>query len=220
VTVADVRQRCTTRGWAPSSSHSYAAVVRRFAAVRKRPAAGATTLGRFHRIDQNGYPTVFAVLGARGCRPAWFRVQVPSPPNGSTGWVRARDVHVYGLSSRVVVDLSRRRVSVYRYGSLAFTAPVAVGTPQTPTPTGRFYVDERFLLSSADGPFGVAALGISAHSPALHDWVQDGPIALHGTDAPDTIGIAVSHGCIRLRNAAMTRLFRLAPAGTPVVIHP
>ena len=220
--VARVVTGCSRTDWAPSATQAYAAVVRREAVVRTRPSAGAHVVGRFTRLDQNGYPTVLGVLAAhvRGCRPLWFSVQVPSPPNGTSGWVRASDVRVFPVSSRIEVDLSSRRVSVYRWGKLALTARVAIGAPGTPTPTGRYFVDERFLLSSADGPFGVAALGISAHSSVLHDWVQDGPIALHGTNEPAMIGRAVSHGCIRLRNAAMTRLFRLAPAGTPVLITP
>jgi lipoprotein-anchoring transpeptidase ErfK/SrfK len=134
--------------------------------------------------------------------------------------VRAADVRVYPVSSRIVVNLSRRRASVYQRGRLVFSTRVAIGAPRTPTPTGRFYVDERFLLADANGPLGVAALGISAHSKVLHDWVQGGPIALHGTDDPASIGEAVSHGCIRLANSSMSRLFRLTPAGTPITIRP
>jgi lipoprotein-anchoring transpeptidase ErfK/SrfK len=53
----------------------------------------------------------------------------------------------------------------------------------------------------------------------LHDWAQGGPIALHGTNEPGLIGVAASHGCVRLTNGVMRRLFALAPAGTPVVIR-
>jgi lipoprotein-anchoring transpeptidase ErfK/SrfK len=217
------RKRACSRGnWAPSSAHSYAVIARDAAVVRSAPGGAARVLGRFGPIDQNGYRTVFAVVGARlgGCRPAWYRVQVPMPPNGSTGWVSASAVRRYVVRSRIVVELSRRQVSVYRSGLLAFRAPVAVGASSTPTPTGRFYVNERFVLSSPNGPFGVAALGISAHSNVLHDWVQGGPIALHGTNDPASIGSAASHGCLRLHNQDMRRLFALAPAGTPVLIRP
>lgn len=214
-------RRCTGLDWAPSASRSYASIVRRIAAVRARPSGGARLLSQFPSTDQNGFPTVFAVLDARllGCRPAWFRIELPSAPNGSTGWVHAPDVLVYPVTSRVVVDLSSRRAFVYRHGRLVLSARVAIGTPQTPTPLGRFFVDERFLLANANGPFGVAALGISAHSNVLRNWVQGGPIALHGTDDPSSIGGAVSHGCVRLVNAQMSRLFKLAPAGTPVLIR-
>jgi hypothetical protein len=217
-----VARRCASVDWTPSSSHSYAAVIRRPASVRGRPSDGAHQLGRFARLDQNGYPTIFGVLGARvrGCRPVWLRVRVPSAPNGGAGWVRASEVRVYPVNARIDVDLSSRWISAFSRGRLALRARVAIGAPQTPTPVGRFYVDERFVLSNADGPFGVSALGISAHSEVLQDWVEGGPIALHGTNDPASIGGAVSHGCVRLTNADMGRLFRLAPAGTPVVIHP
>ena len=75
------------------------------------------------------------------------------------------------------------------------------------------------MLPDASGPFGPNALGISAHSDVLqHVWVQDGPIGIHGTNEPGLIGQAASHGCIRLVNDVMRRLFPLAPAGTPVIV--
>lgn len=43
--------------------------------------------------------------------------------------------------------------------------------------------------------------------------------ALHGTDKPETIGRSVSHGCIRLRNEDIERLYNLVPSGTPVFIY-
>jgi lipoprotein-anchoring transpeptidase ErfK/SrfK len=54
----------------------------------------------------------------------------------------------------------------------------------------------------------------------LTDWVQGGPIAIHGTDDPGSIGQPVSNGCVRVPNATLRRLLRATPAGTPVVIHP
>jgi lipoprotein-anchoring transpeptidase ErfK/SrfK len=203
------------------SDRSYAVAVRTVAAARTRP-GGGRLLGRFSRIDQNGYPTVMGVLGVRttaACRTAWYRVQLPVVANGRTGWVAAREVRAFTVRTRIVVDLSTRRLVAYRAGRVVLRAPVAVGAPQTPTPAGRYFINERFLLSDPNGPFGVAALGISAHSNVLRNWVQGGPIALHGTNEPTSIGSAGSHGCIRLANAAMRRLFALAAAGTPVVIH-
>jgi len=197
---------------------SYAAVVHQVADAYAQP--GSRFLNRFRQIDQNGYPTVFGVLGVRfgvDCKPTWFRVQLPVPPNGSTGWVSASTVHVYPVLTRILVHLSTRRLVVYLSGREVFRAPVAIGAARTPTPEGRFFVNERFLLNSS-GPFGVAALGISAHSDVLKNWVQGGPIALHGTDDPASIGSATTHGCIRLLNGDMHRLFALAPAGTPVTI--
>lgn len=227
---AVVTRRPRVRGCTPAVRRMGSASVS-YAAVGLRPLFAYTapshtrTVARFQRRDVNGYPIVFSVLASRtgsGCRAAWYRVRLPTGPtiaNGSTGWVDARAVRLLRVESRVVVDLGRRRLRVYKAGRPVLDVPVAVGAPSTPTPTGSFFVDERFLLDSADGPFGVAALGISARSNVLSDWVQGGPIALHGTDEPQLIGTAASHGCVRLENAAMRRLFALAPAGTPVLIR-
>jgi lipoprotein-anchoring transpeptidase ErfK/SrfK len=118
------------------------------------------------------------------------------------------------------VSLSQRRLRLYRSGRLALETPVSVGADATPTPSGRYFINERYVLDDASGPFGPDALGISAHSDVLqHVWVEDGPIAIHGTDEPGTIGEAASHGCVRVANDVMRRLFTLAPAGTPVIIE-
>ncbi len=217
---AHVVHRCA-KTVTPSSSLAYGALARRATSVWTRPSGAAHLVRRYPAVDANRFPTVFGVLGSKAgaCGPVWFHVQLPSRPNGAAGWVRASDVDVYPVTTRIVVDLSSRRVLLYHWGSLAFSAPVAIGATGTPTPVGRFYVNERFLLANADGPFGVAALGISAHSDVLQHWVQGGPIALHGTDQPSSIGGASSHGCVRLTNAAMMRVFKLAPAGTPVLIR-
>jgi hypothetical protein len=43
--------------------------------------------------------------------------------------------------------------------------------------------------------------------------------ALHGTNRPETVGQAVSHGCVRLRNEDIARLYDIVPVGTPVYIY-
>jgi hypothetical protein len=43
--------------------------------------------------------------------------------------------------------------------------------------------------------------------------------ALHGTNRPETIGQAVSHGCVRLRNEDIERLYAMVTVGTPVYIY-
>jgi len=203
-------------------SRSFAALVRTDAEIRTQP-SGGRVLARVARVDENGYRTVLGIVAGRlaagACRDTAYRVQLPLPPNGRTGWISASAVQVFSVGGRIVVDLSARRLVAYRDGHAVLRAPVAIGAPSTPTPVGRYFVNERWLLSNPNGPFGIAALGISAHSNVLHDWVEDGPIALHGTDEPWLIGRAVSHGCIRLSNADMQRLLRLAPAGTPVTIR-
>jgi lipoprotein-anchoring transpeptidase ErfK/SrfK len=42
---------------------------------------------------------------------------------------------------------------------------------------------------------------------------------IHGTDHPETIGRAASHGCVRLRNEDIEKLYDMVPVGTPVFIY-
>jgi lipoprotein-anchoring transpeptidase ErfK/SrfK len=123
------------------------------------------------------------------------------------------------VTTRIDVDLSRRRLTLYRAGRRVLEATVAIGSAATPTPTGRYYVNQRLRPAHPSGPFGPGAVGISAFSNVLTGWTQGGPIAIHGTNAPWSIGRAVSNGCIRLPNPVLRRVFRTAFAGTPVVIH-
>jgi L,D-transpeptidase-like protein len=74
-----------------------------------------------------------------------------------------------------------------------------------------------------DGRLVVPPLGTSLrrHSGVLGAFrlnLGDG-YALHGTDQPQTVGQAVSHGCIRLRNEDIARLYETVPVGTAVYIY-
>jgi lipoprotein-anchoring transpeptidase ErfK/SrfK len=203
-----------------SDDLAYAGVVRSHAVVLRRP--GGPRLATFGRLNVNGVPTVFAILGERleaSCRPALYRVQVPMRPNGSTGWVAPSAVDVAVVRTRIEVDLAKRRLTLYRRGRAVLRAPVAIGSSATPTPTGRYYVNQRLIPADRSGPFGPGAVGISAFSDVLTGWTQGGPIAIHGTNAPWSIGQAVSNGCIRVRNPVLVRVFRAALAGTPVIIR-
>jgi lipoprotein-anchoring transpeptidase ErfK/SrfK len=203
-----------------SAGRAYVAIVRRRATVVSAP--GGHVLGRFGRLNENHVPTVFslvAVSKTRRCAPAWYRVQVPVRPNGTTGWVRAAAVRVLAVDTRIVIHVRARRLELVRGGRIVLRTPISTGARDTPTPIGRFYVKERLLPRNPNGPWGPAALGTSAFSPVLKSWAQGGPVGIHGTDDPSAIGRPVSHGCIRLPNATMRRLFRLTPAGTPVIIN-
>jgi lipoprotein-anchoring transpeptidase ErfK/SrfK len=204
-----------------TAKSSFAAVVRSRARVYRR--AGHQPLARFGKLNQNGYPTTFSIVGAvvnRSCRASWYRIQLPIRPNGVTGYVRPADVIVKEVKTRIVVDLSARTLTFYRAGKLVLTTPVAVGSPSTPTPIGQFYVNQRLVPTNPNGPFGPAALGVSAFSDVLTGWAQGGPIGIHGTNQPWSIGRAVSNGCIRVPNATLRKIFDATLGGSPVVISP
>ena len=201
-------------------ARSLAAVVQDRTTAYRAP--GGARLASFDARNVNGVPTVFAVLEERvdeRCRAEWYRVQLPLKPNGITGWVRAADVELAPVTTRILVDLSERKVTLFDRGREVLTAPAAIGSPQTPTPTGRYYVNQRLVPRNPSGPFGPGAIGISAFSDVLTGWTQGGPIAIHGTNRPDLIGRAISNGCIRVRNDLLRRLFDRALAGTPVTVR-
>jgi hypothetical protein len=170
----------------------------------------------------NGVATVFgirAVVRDRRCEPAWYRVQLPIRPNGATGWVRARDVLLLLVRTRIEVDISERRVDFFRDGRRILRATAGVGSDATPTPTGRYYVNQRLRAGDPTGPFGPGAIGISSFSPVLTGWVQGGPIAIHGTNDPSSIGQPVTNGCLRISNERLERMYRAMPEGTPVIVR-
>jgi lipoprotein-anchoring transpeptidase ErfK/SrfK len=194
--------------------------VRSRATVTRRP--GGPVLARFAKLNVNGVPTVFAIRGvtlSTNCRPSTYLVQIPQRPNGVTGWVPVDRVTVAEVMTRIVVDLSQKRVTLYRGGKKVLSTPAAIGAPATPTPLGSFYVNQRLIPVDRTGPFGPGAIGISAFSNVLTGWTQGGPIAIHGTNAPWSIGKAVSNGCIRIPNAMLRRVFVQAVNGTPVLIR-
>jgi lipoprotein-anchoring transpeptidase ErfK/SrfK len=202
-------------------SAAFAALVRSKAAVYRKPAGPVLT--RFGKLNENGYPTTFGLVGAiltRSCTASWYRVKLPMRPNGITGYVRPGDVLVQKVHAWIDVDRSARELRFFAGRKLLLRTPVAVGSSATPTPVGRFYVDQRIITTDSNGPYGPAALGISAFSDVLTGWAQGGPIAIHGTNAPWSIGRAVSNGCIRVPNETLRKLFATTVGGEPVIIHP
>ena len=110
-------------------------------------------------------------------------------------------------------------MTVYRFGRVERRFRAIVGTAATPTPRGRFFIEEAVALSPTahGGPF---ALATSARSSVLQEF-EGGPgqIALHGTAGlPGTLGTAASHGCIRLSTGAITWLAHRVGSGVPLRI--
>ena len=163
-------------------------------------------------------PILARSTGRSGIR--WLRVMLPGRPNGSTGWIAAKGTRQVTLHWHLVVDLARRRVTVYRDGRLLRTFRAVVGKPSTPTPTGRFFVEESERMP-AGHPGGPYALALSARSNVLEEF-EGGPgqIALHGRDnLGGVLGQAESHGCVRLSTASIDWLAARIVPGTPTTIY-
>ena len=145
---------------------------------------------------------------------------LPGRPDGLTGWITTQRTHRLVTGWHIVVDLARRRVSVYRDGRVVRIFHAVVGKPSTPTPTGRFFVEETLQMATGH-PGGPFALALSARSNALQEF-EGGPgqIALHGRDnLGGTLGTAASHGCVRLSTASIDWLAARIGPGTPTTIY-
>ena len=148
----------------------------------------------------------------------WARVRLPILPNNSTGWVDRNALGAFHVvNTRLVVNRRTFTLTLWRAGKVAFRARVGVGRSYWPTPAGHFFIRER-LTRYASPFYGPLAFGTSARSAVLTDWPGGGYIGIHGTDQPGLIPGAVSHGCIRLRNADILRLGRMLPIGTPLTV--
>ena len=192
-------------------------------AVRTRPNGNAPRIEWVAaRRPLTGVRTVLPVLG-RARTPggqSWVHVRLPGRPNAHAGWIRAHRTRPTSTPWRIVLTLSARRVTVFHYGRAKRRFQAIVGTPSTPTPTGRFFIEEALDISTqVGGPF---ALATSARSEVLQEF-EGGPgqIALHGTNGlAGALGSASSHGCIRLSTEAITWLAHRIGSGVPLTIAP
>jgi lipoprotein-anchoring transpeptidase ErfK/SrfK len=183
-----------------------------------RPSPKAHRVGRLRLLTEDGFPEVYVVLaGERDARgAAWVRIRLPQRPNNVKGWVRARALGpMHTVHTRLVVDRHALRITLYDEGRRRFRARVGMGAPGTPTPAGSFWIREKFPVSG-NPLYGPRAMGTAAYSNVLTDWPGGGVIGIHGTSEPGLIPGRPSHGCIRLRNADIRRLYALTPIGTPL----
>jgi lipoprotein-anchoring transpeptidase ErfK/SrfK len=187
--------------------------------ARRAPSIGAAMVARFSPRNGIGYPTLLLVRGIRTVGGlTWYDMWLPMRPNESHGWVHEGGLALYTTTTEIVIDLSRRVLGVHRAGKLVARYPVAIGEQGLETPTGFYYITEKLRPPTPDGVYGVLAMGLSAYQPKLPDWPLGGQVAIHGTNQPWLLGRAVSHGCIRMRNADVLAVSAAAPTGSPVLI--
>lgn len=122
-------------------------------------------------------------------------------------------------SPKVVINLPSRTLQLYYGNIISKEYPVAIGKPSTPTPLGSYYIVNKernptwippgrdyVVLSGPDNPLG-------------YRWMEFLPLyGIHGTNAPWTIGMAVSNGCVRMREEDAEELYEIVILGTPITI--
>ncbi|MGI6777857.1 MAG: L,D-transpeptidase family protein [Acetivibrionales bacterium] len=106
----------------------------------------------------------------------------------------------------IFVEIEEHTLYLLQDNKIVKKYPIASGKPHTPSPIGSWKV-----ITKGDwgGGFGGRWMGLNV------PW---GTYGIHGTNRPETIGWAASHGCIRMRNRDVEELYRLISHGTPVVI--
>jgi lipoprotein-anchoring transpeptidase ErfK/SrfK len=127
-------------------------------------------------------------------------------------------------TTQVVVDLSDRRVYVSRYDEVIASYPIAIGKKGWETPTGNFKVIHKEHHPIWRHPITGAIFEGGTDSPLGDRWIgfwSDGrnEIGFHGTPNVDLVGAAVSHGCLRMRNADVRMLYSQVGIGTSVSVR-
>ncbi|MTV24043.1 L,D-transpeptidase family protein [Nitriliruptoraceae bacterium ZYF776] len=166
-----------------------------------------------------GFGSATTLLVVDASVDGWLEVVLPVRPNGTTGWVRTDGLELREVTTEVRIDLDARQLEIVEDGEVTRRTTVAVGDAEHPTPTGTFSVTDKVASDDPYGPYGPFAIGLSGRSEVLTEFAGgDGQIAIHGTDRPDLLGEAVSHGCIRVHDEVATWLAENLPLGTPVTV--
>jgi len=190
------------------------------AVVRASPSSRAHPVGRLRFLTGDGQAELYmTLLSARlASGQSWIQIEFPARPNGRTGWVpRGALGSLRMVSGYLLIDQSSLRATLVRDGRAIFSAPIGVGSASTITPPGHFYVMEK-LTTLNDPVYGPYAIGTSAYAPTLSEWPGGGVVGIHGTNEPQLIPGRPSHGCIRMRNGDITRLWATIALGTPIEI--
>lgn len=120
---------------------------------------------------------------------------------------------------RVVVSIPDRKLAVLEADRVVRIFPTAVGAPVSPSPKGTFTIVQRVanpawyskgkvVPPGKTNPVGTRWIGLSIKG-----------YGIHGTNAPGSIGHNVSHGCIRLRNQDVEKLFTMVSVGDEVDLY-
>ncbi|MEM8642888.1 MAG: L,D-transpeptidase [Cyanobacteria bacterium P01_G01_bin.54] len=134
------------------------------------------------------------------------------------------DTFLPPLEQQLILDLSDRRVYLYVNEEQVAAYPVAIGREGWETPTGEFEVFQRVANPVWQHPFTQEIVPPGPENPLGARWLgfwTDGTnaIGFHGTPNEELIGQAVSHGCVRMRNADIEQLFEQVELGTTVIVR-
>jgi lipoprotein-anchoring transpeptidase ErfK/SrfK len=119
-------------------------------------------------------------------------------------------------SRRLIVNIAARKIVLVEDGKVVKMYPVAVGKQSTPSPSGTFHIASHVVNPTYSHDGKVVRPGPA--NPVGTRWMGLGykGYGIHGTNHPESIGHAASHGCIRMRNHDVEELFELVRVGDVV----
>lgn len=127
----------------------------------------------------------------------------------------------------VTVSKAEKTVRVFVRGELTKSYQVAIGSPDYPTPEGRFAVQTMQVNPPWNVPnsewagdlAGKTIPGGAPNNPLKERWIGfDGAVGFHGTADLGSIGSEASHGCVRMRPADVIDLYDRVRIGTTVLV--
>ena len=129
----------------------------------------------------------------------------------------------------IVIKTHERHLYYVLDGHRALRFPVAVGKAGM-TWTGLARVEGKFVRPAWQAPPSIRrenprlpkVIPGGAPNNPMGDaalTLRGGEYAIHGTNHPELIGGFVSHGCIRMYNKDITKLFAMVSVGTPVIVE-
>lgn len=118
----------------------------------------------------------------------------------------------------ILVSLEDHRLALLENGVVKAIYPVAVGKASTPSPTGTFTIVNH-VINPTYYHHGVV-IPPGPENPVGNRWMglSVAGYGIHGTNAPRSIGKAVSHGCIRMSQRDLDKLFAQVRVGDRVEI--
>jgi lipoprotein-anchoring transpeptidase ErfK/SrfK len=188
--------------------------VRRRAMLRTSP--NGRMVARIRTKTEFKSPTILAVAARK---PGWVLVRT-SVKGHHVGWLPLSSGALFSQPRSIVIDLSRRTLTVFHRGKQTDRYKVAIGTKATPTPRGKFAVTDRLRTGDPKSDYGCCILALNARQPKIaQGWGGGDRVAIHATPNTWALGHEVSHGCVRASNAALRQLMARVRIGTPVTIH-
>lgn len=151
---------------------------------------------------------------------------------GAAGPASARELVTYQghPAGTVVVRTGERRLYLVIGNGAAIRYRIAVGR------SGKQWHGQKRVEAKVIRPIWGVPMDVRKAQPWLPALVPPGPqnplgaaalalgpggeYAIHGTNAPDSIGTFASWGCFRMMNADVLDLYARVAVGTPVVVLP